>query len=38
VAQSWRDGALPARLLAGCDVDALDDRQARSVGSLAAPP
>jgi hypothetical protein len=36
VAQSWRDGALPARLLAGCDVDALDDRQARSVGSLAA--
>ena len=39
VAQSWRGGsrqALLARLLAGCDVEALDDRQARSVGSLAA--
>ena len=39
VAQSWRDGsrqALLARLLAGCDVEALDDGQARSVGSLAA--
>jgi hypothetical protein len=39
VAQSWRDGsreALLARLLAGCDVEALDDSQARSVGSLVA--
>src|SRR6185437_2258412 len=39
VAQSWRGGgrqALLARLLAGCDVEALDDDQARSVGSLAA--
>ena len=38
VAQSWRGGrqALLARLLAGCDVEALDDGQARSVGSLAA--
>ena len=39
VAQSWRDGsrqALLARLLAGCDIEALDDGQARSVGSLAA--
>ena len=39
VAQSWRGGsrqALLARLLAGCDVEALDDSQARSVGSLAA--
>ena len=37
VAQSWRGGrqALLARLLAGCDVEALDDGQARSVGSLA---
>ena len=36
---SWRGGsrqALLARLLAGCDVEALDDGQARSVGSLAA--
>jgi hypothetical protein len=39
VAQSWRGGgrqALLARLLAGCDVEALDDDQARSVGFLAA--
>ena len=39
VAQSWRGGgrqALLARLLAGCDVEALDDGQARSVGTLAA--
>src|SRR5713101_7970539 len=39
VAQSWRGGgrqALLSRLLAGCDVEALDDGQARSVGSLAA--
>ncbi len=39
VAQSWRGSGrqvLLARLLSGCDVEALDDRQARSVGSLAA--
>jgi hypothetical protein len=39
VAQSWRGGgrqALLARLLAGCGVEALDDGQARAVGSLAA--
>src|SRR5450755_153618 len=39
LAQSWRGTsrqALLARLLAGCDVEALDDEQARSVGSLAA--
>jgi hypothetical protein len=39
VAQSWRGGgrqALLARLLAGCGVQALDDGQARAVGSLAA--
>ena len=39
LAQSWRGGgrqALLARLLAGCDVEALDDGQARSIGSLAA--
>jgi hypothetical protein len=39
VAQSWRGGgrqALLARLLTGCDVEALDDGQARSVGVLAA--
>src|SRR5258708_36797457 len=39
LAQSWRGAscqALLARLLAGCDVEALDDEQARSVGSLAA--
>jgi hypothetical protein len=39
LAQSWRGGgrqALLARLLAGCDMEALDDGQARAVGSLAA--
>ena len=39
LAQSWRGGgrqALLARLLAGCDVEALDGGQARAVGSLAA--
>ena len=39
VAQAWRGGsrqALLARLLVGCDVEALDDDQARSVGALAA--
>ena len=39
VAQSWRGGGrqtLLARLLAGCDVEALDEVQARAVGSLAA--
>ena len=39
VAQSWRGGSrqgLLARLLAGCDVEALVDGQARLVGSLAA--
>src|ERR1700684_983552 len=38
VAQSWRGTsrqALLARLLSGCDIEALDDRQARSVGALA---
>jgi hypothetical protein len=39
VAQGWRGGsrqALLARFLVGCDVEALDDQQARAVGSLAA--
>ena len=39
VAQGWRGGsrqALLARLLVGCDVEALDDDRARAVGSLAA--
>jgi len=39
VAQSWRGSAKQvqlARLLAGCDVEPLDDGQARSVGVLAA--
>src|SRR5260370_35414130 len=39
VAQSWRGGgrqAMLARLLAGCDIEALDDAQARPVGPLAA--
>jgi hypothetical protein len=38
VAQSWRGSSrqvLLARLLSGCDVEALDDGQARSVGALA---
>ena len=37
VAQSWRGTsrqALLARLLSGCDIEALDDGQARSVGAL----
>lgn len=39
VAQSWRGSARQvqlARLLAGCDIEPLDDGQARSVGTLAA--
>jgi hypothetical protein len=39
VAQSWRGSARQAqlaRLLTGCDVEALDDAQARAVGALAA--
>jgi hypothetical protein len=39
VAQSWRGSARQvqlARLLAGCDVEALDAGQARAVGALAA--
>ena len=39
LAQSWRGGGRQvrlARLLAGCDVEALDDGQARSASSLAA--
>jgi hypothetical protein len=39
IAQSWRGGgrqALLARLLTGCDVEALDHGQARSIGSLTA--
>ena len=36
LAQSWRGGGRQALLLAGCDVEALDDGQARAVGSLAA--
>jgi hypothetical protein len=39
LAQSWRGTsrqALLARMLTGCDIEALDDRQARSVGTLAA--
>jgi hypothetical protein len=38
VAQAWRGGnrqALLSRLLAGCDVETLDDNRARSVGALA---
>src|SRR5215472_11507942 len=38
VAQSWRGTsrqALLARLLTGCDIEALDADQARAVGSLA---
>jgi hypothetical protein len=38
LAQAWRGGGrqvLLARLLVGCDIEALDDDQARSVGSLA---
>lgn len=39
VAQSWRGSARQAqlaRLLTGCNVEALDDGQARAVGALAA--
>jgi hypothetical protein len=39
VAQAWRGGgrqALLSRLLAGCEVELLDDQRARSVGTLAA--
>jgi hypothetical protein len=39
VAQSWRGTsrqALLARMLTGCDIEALDDRLARSVGTTAA--
>ena len=39
VAQAWRGGsrqALLARFLVGCDVEPLDDTQARAVGALAA--
>jgi hypothetical protein len=38
VAQAWRGGSrqvLLSRLLAGCEVEALDDNRARSVGALA---
>ena len=39
VAQTWRGGgrqALLSNLLVGCEIEALDDDQARRVGSLAA--
>ncbi|GAC1377723.1 MAG: hypothetical protein NVSMB4_07280 [Acidimicrobiales bacterium] len=39
VAQGWRGGsrqALLARFLSGCDVEVLDDDQARSVGAMLA--
>jgi hypothetical protein len=39
LAQSWSGGsrqALLSRMLAGCQVEALDDSQARAAGSLAA--
>ena len=39
VAQTWRGGnrqAMLSRLLIGCDVEALDDDQARRVGPMAA--
>jgi hypothetical protein len=39
VAQSWRGSSrqvLLARLLTGCNVEALDDGRARSAGALAA--
>ena len=39
VAQSWRGSARQAqlaRLLTGCDIEALDDGRARAVGTLAA--
>lgn len=39
LAQAWRGSGRQvqlARILAGCDVEALDDRGARAVGALAA--
>ena len=39
IAQAWRGGgrqALLSRLLAGCEVEVLDEQRARSVGTLAA--
>ena len=39
LAQAWRGGsrqALLSRLLTGCDIEALDDTQARATGTLAA--
>jgi hypothetical protein len=39
VAQTWRGGgrqAMLSRLLVGCEIEALDDKQARRVGPLAA--
>lgn len=39
VAQTWRGGsrqAMLSRLLVGCDIEALDEDQARRVGPLAA--
>ena len=39
VAQYWRGSACRvqlARMLAGCDVEIMDDGQARAVGALAA--
>jgi len=39
VAQAWRGGgrqALLSRLLVGCDIEPLDNDQARAVGALAA--
>jgi hypothetical protein len=39
LAQAWRGGsrqALLSRLLTGCQIEALDDSQARATGSLAA--
>ena len=39
VAQAWRGGsrqARLARLLVGCDIESLDDHQARQVGQLLA--
>jgi hypothetical protein len=39
LAQAWRGGhrqALLARLLAGCDIEALGETQARATGTLAA--
>jgi len=39
LAQAWRGGsrqALLSRLLAGCDIEVLDDARARAAGTLAA--